>query len=145
MTGVSPILYPLSEAIYPIQPSLRNKNFCYLGFFAQTHEKVYSRDDTRGTSSGVTATGPRWNARMGRKCQAFIPPRYACVNRRSRNSEHACAETIGFLCLISGLMIQRPCNLINAEISATYETVPRVILEVYFRNIPFRGFGQKTP
>jgi hypothetical protein len=27
------------------------------GFFAQTPEKVYSRDDTRGTSSGVTATG----------------------------------------------------------------------------------------
>jgi hypothetical protein len=29
---------------------------CRKGFFARTPEKVYSRDDTRGTSSGVTAT-----------------------------------------------------------------------------------------
>ena len=35
-----------------------------LGFFAQTPEKVYSRDETRGTSSGVTAIGPRGNVRM---------------------------------------------------------------------------------
>jgi hypothetical protein len=41
--------------------------------------------------------------------------------------------------------MQCPRHLINDEISATYETVPRVMVEGYFRNIPFRGFGQKTP
>jgi hypothetical protein len=36
----------------PVATALLN-----LGFFAQSPEKIYSRDDTRGTNSGVTATG----------------------------------------------------------------------------------------
>jgi hypothetical protein len=79
----------------------------------------------------VTETGQRWNDYMLLKFQMFIPHGHEYVTRRSLDSKHAHAETVGFPCLMSGLMIRRLQSLINNETSVTYEIVHLVILEVY--------------
>ena len=102
-----------------------------LGFFAYPPGKVHSKDSAIGMSSGVTETGQYWNDYMYLKFQAFTLPRHEHFNRLSLASTRAHAQTVGSLCLISGLMIRFSNSRINSEISVLYGTVLMVMLEAY--------------
>ena len=102
-----------------------------MGFFAYPPGKVHSKDSAIGMSSGVTETGQYWNDYMYLKFQAFTLPRHEHFNRLSLASTRAHAQTVGSLCLISGLMIRFSNSRINSEISVLYGTVLMVMLEAY--------------
>ena len=82
---------------------------------------------------------------MRLKFQAATPPKHEYVNRLSLDSTRAHAETSGFLDLMSWVVMRFSRSLAKAATSATDRTVLLAILAVYFRNIPVRAVGQKTP
>jgi len=83
-------------------------------------------------SSGVTETGQRWNDHIYLKFHGLTLHRYEHVNRQSLDSKRAHTATIGFLCLMSCVVIRFSRSLTNTEISDTYRIVRLAILGVYF-------------
>lgn len=80
----------------------------------------------------MTETGQRWNDHLYLNFHGLTLHRHEHVNRRSLDSKRAHTETIGFLCLMSCVVIGFSRSLTNTETLDTYRIVRLAILGGYF-------------